>query len=367
MTIHFIYVKGDSIGTPFAITNELSARLSQKYPIIVYDWQEKTTIYPAPGDILLGHPHPIANTIYRRSFRQQGWSKRILLCPFAHAIPEYIAFLDETVCEANCYLAICGEYWTDTIKDSIVSHWLNSIRRIDLAVRSDHFPFMKTSFNPPGQRLFVTVGRLGENKGSDYLACLARSAPDLSFSWIGGDKFTSSEVQGLGAFDFRERRALDILAKHDFIIQCGRSDANPTTLLEGASLGLIPVCTPQSGYYNTPWIINIPLDNIDKAIEILRGLNSAPECHLIDLQFKARADLENHFNWDRFAEQVIATIECPNAKGKIVPTQDTLDNRVKLKLLAQKFEAKLLEQESSFIKKHFLSRIKRKFSTWSAQ
>lgn len=344
MTIHFIYVKGNGIGTPYAITNELANRLSKKYNVIVYDWSEATTIYPVPGDILIGHPHPLSNTVYRRSFFNPGWSKRILLCPFAHKMPEYIAFLDPLVCQSDKYIAICGPYWIRTIEDSLFSHWREKIERIDLAVRRDHFPYIKTIFNPAGNRKFVSIGRQGLNKGSDYLAKLAEALPNLSFSWIGGDQSNSPNIKALGALDFSKKESLQTLAKFDFVIQCGRSDANPTTLLEGASVGLVPLCTPQSGYDDSPWIINFPLDDIDGAAKILNELNNLEEKELAILQTKAQFALDQHYTWDRFAEQLINTIEENKVRQEIKLNHQSISAKSKLLELSNKFEYSLKQQ-----------------------
>ncbi len=343
MTVHFVYVQGDGIGTPFAITNETARRLQQKHSLIVYDWAERATIYPLPGDILIGHPHPVTDTVFRRSFPMPEWGKRIVLCPFAHAQPEYIAFLDQLVPFADRYLAICGPYWLRTIRQSLFAHWEEKVTRVDLGVNQDHFPGLKSSFSPAGRRRFVTVGRLGSNKGSDYLAALAEAAPDLSFSWIGGDCFPSSQVSSLGAHDFRNRKSLELFAEHDFVIQCGRSDANPTTILEGASLGLVPVCTPQSGYEGYSWLVNIPLDNIEEALGILRMLNQCPESDLRDRQQRAQEAIRKDFTWDHFVSAVEKAIAEPSPPK--ITQIDALDvQRSELKRLADGFEKQCRRQ-----------------------
>lgn len=309
MIVHFVYVKGDHISTPYAITNELASRLAKKYDLKVYDWNEKTTIKPGKGDILIGHPHPERNTIYRNSFRNKGWSKRILMNPFAHAMPEYIAFFDDLVTESEGYLAICGKYWIDTIAESIVSHWQPWIEHLDLAVNKINFPFIKNKFNEPGRRSFLYIGHTLPFKGGDYLSSLADANPEIQIGWIGSGEMPSSRITAHGKRNFSDPSSLELISSYDFLIHCGRSDANPTTILEAAAWGLVPVCTPQSGYYEEDWFINIPLDDIDKSSAILNNLNYIPESNLLDYQEKARIALNNHYNWERFSQQVIDCIE----------------------------------------------------------
>src|SRR5205814_9445177 len=100
-----------------------------------------------------------------------------------------------------------------------------------------------------------------------------------------------------------------IIADNDFLITVGTSDPNPTTILEAMGWGLIPVCTPQSGYHGNPGIINIPLNNVTAVVSQLRELQAAPEAELVDRQHVNWKELDQHFNWDRFTNQVIDAIE----------------------------------------------------------
>ena len=317
MTVHFIYVKGDLISTPFAITNEVSRRLREHYDVVVYDWLDRSTITPQEGDILLGHPHPSPGTIFRNSFAKDGWSKRILLCPFAHALPKYVAWLDQLVCECDRYLAICGRYWSDTVEQSICSHWAPRIEQVDLAVNREHFPFVKHRFSPAGKRRFLNIGSIADCKGTDVLEALAAKNPECEFGWIGGGRLSGSVIRTLGPQDFSTPEARELVAAYDFLIHCGRSDANPTTILEAAAWGLIPVCTPQSGYYGEPWIRNIPLNDLEKATEIIRELNAAPEDELVKLQAEGQSALSEHYYWDRFTEQVLRALRGVPAESRI--------------------------------------------------
>jgi hypothetical protein len=75
------------------------------------------------------------------------------------------------------------------------------------------------------------------------------------------------------------------------------------------SWGLIPVCTPQSGYVGFPGIFNIPLDNPQEAAGMLKRLSCLPEKHLERMRQSNDHLLQTHFNWERFANQVIESIE----------------------------------------------------------
>ena len=72
--------------------------------------------------------------------------------------------------------------------------------------------------------------------------------------------------------------------------------------------GLIPVCSVQSGYEGFSGIRNISIDNMEKAVETINNLQSVPEEQLKKWQQVNLAELENHFNWERFCPQVLDEI-----------------------------------------------------------
>lgn len=153
------------------------------------------------------------------------------------------------------------------------------------------------------------IGHSALFKNTAYLSELARRMPDSVFSWIGaGDRKIENFVP-LGTCRFDTPEGLAAIAAQDFLITVGRADANPTTILESMAWGLVPVCTPQSGYSGHPGIVNIPLDDPSAAVLILEALQSEDVNRLREMQSANSRLLEQHFNWDRFAEQVILAIE----------------------------------------------------------
>jgi hypothetical protein len=73
--------------------------------------------------------------------------------------------------------------------------------------------------------------------------------------------------------------------------------------------GLIPVCTPTSGYQGVRGIANVPLDDAPAAAAIVRHLLSTDESELVAIQAENWRRLDQHYNWDRFAGQVVDAIE----------------------------------------------------------
>jgi glycosyltransferase involved in cell wall biosynthesis len=179
---------------------------------------------------------------------------------------------------------------------------------VDLAVDPADFPPIKSRFNVPTERRFLYIGHAAPTKNVAYLQKIARAMPHTHFGWIGGGP-DAPPLNRYGPLNFRTTSARDLVAKYDFFITVGRADANPATVLEAMAWGLVPICTPSSGYFGYDSIVNIPLDDVSSAVAVLRRLQSAQEEDLSRLQQKNWQLIDEHFNWDRFAAQVVDAIE----------------------------------------------------------
>lgn len=330
MTVHLIYVSGDPVDSTQAIVHETVPRLRARHDIVVHHPSDPITIEPRPGDVLIGHPNRYGDCIFRRSFVQPGWARRIVFAPFSYGMPADAALIDDLVMEADLYLAISGDTWWQGLPDSVLSHWRYKMVPFDLGVNRTFYPPLRSHCNPPGQRKFLYIGGADPMKGGDYLAELANRNPDLHFGWLrtGDGRHCldhSEELQtpairkrlfaaNLTCFEgvyWRHPEGLKILAEHDFVINCGRSDAMPCEILECAGWGLVPVVTPQSGYAANDWLTHIPLDRPDEASAILQAMNHWPDELLRRKQAAGWAQLDARYNWDRAAEQLHHAIACP--------------------------------------------------------
>ncbi|MFH0909274.1 MAG: hypothetical protein V1929_10965 [bacterium] len=308
-TIHLVYPDGPAISCPDAIGRNLRERLSESYPVRTYTWDDRSTVRPAHGDILIGHPHPNPCTVFRRSLHLPGWKRILMLCPYAHGDLRQVAMWDTVIPRCDAFLAITGRYWFETMPTSAFAHWYPRTVHMDLAVDRGDFPFIKQRFNPPGQRKFLYIGSKIWLKNTTYISELARRLPGTTFRWIGSGRGGIKGVESLGQRLFSDATTQRLVADHDFLISVGRSDANPATILESMSWGLIPVCTPQSGYVNYASIPNVPLDQPDTAAAVLQHLQQLSEHDLAAMQVANHRLLDEHFNWDRFNRQVVSAIE----------------------------------------------------------
>jgi hypothetical protein len=307
--VHLVYPHGPGIAAPDVIGRRLGEHLERGHEVRRYDWDGSTAIHPAPGDVLIGHPHPVPGTTFRRSFRRQKWSRRFVLSPF-NGDPRQVAFLDPFVRRADAYLAITGAWWFDTVAATPMAHWRPRMIHLDLALERSDFPRVKGEFAPPGLRRFLYIGHSGWQKNVGYLSEIARARPQWDFAWMG--RGAPEDVPGvlvLGPRDTSSDETRELVASYDFMITVGRSDANPMSVLEAMGWGLLPVCTPQSGYVGEVGVTNVPVDDIDGALHVLDGLQFAPDGQLEAARLANDGRLAQHYTWQRFGDQVAAALE----------------------------------------------------------
>ena len=308
--IHLVYPHKNKIKTPDVIGHKLFNYLTQFRPVTAYEWDEFRTIKPQPGDILIGHVCPAPFTIMRNSLNQPGWKRKIIIQPYNEDINQ-IGFLDQFIDHCDSFLAITGPYWFARINESPYQRWLPRMIHLDLAVDLKLFPKIKTKFNPPGQRKFLYIGNDTIYKNLNYLEDIVKLSKNLEVHTFGKVNKKRRFVNH-GFIDFNNSEARSTIAQYDFMITVGYADANPTTIIESLAWGLIPICTPTSGYENFPGVINIPLNDPKTVLTRINELQMLPELELNKIQNQGAQILVEHFNWDRFLKQVSEEINRTN-------------------------------------------------------
>jgi hypothetical protein len=307
-TVHLVYPNGPQISCPHAIGRHLTARLSTRYQMRNYDYESPEAIEPRPGDVLIGHAHPRAKTVFRLSASRPGWRRKLLMAPFNHGDMMQVGFIDRVMGEVDLFLAITGAYWFASIEKSATAHWRPKMIHLDLAVDRNEFPRLRTGFNPPGERRFLYIGHRKWYKNIPYLSRIAFATKN-PISWIGPGKRAIPGLAKIGRQDFSTPEGRAAVAGHDFMITVGKADANPTTIVEAMGWGLIPVCTRESGYVNEPGIANVPLNDVREAVTVMDRLQAVPESELIAMRAANDRRIAEHYNWDRFALQAVDAIE----------------------------------------------------------
>jgi glycosyltransferase involved in cell wall biosynthesis/ADP-heptose:LPS heptosyltransferase/SAM-dependent methyltransferase/predicted O-methyltransferase YrrM len=313
-TLHFVYAGNPhndaSIRAPETITNNLFRFFEKWIKVKYYDLADTSTpIDVKPNDVMIGHPHPGPNTAIRRLFKKPC-SGKFLLWPFHTLIPEINRYAKDVAEQADKLFTISGPYWIDTIEDTEYAGWKNKIVRLDNAIDSEKFSLMKKDFNPPGKRGLFIFGRSGVEKGTFELFTLLNKipAPIVVAGGYSEDDLRlirqRPETIILGHIDWRDTQTTRlIMEKCDFFVNMSVSDASPTTLLESMALGLIPITTPQCGYYYPSFLL-LSLTDLRHNLSTLKVAQTLGVEELKSRQVRNRQIIEQIHNWGNFRQTI---------------------------------------------------------------
>jgi len=249
-----------------------------------------------------------------------------------------VGYLDDVIDRCDLFLAITGDYWFNNIKDGATLRWLPKMVQLNLAVDRAQFPKVKMAFNPAGSRKYLYIGNDHRGKNLSYLSSIATRLTEYEFAWAGKGA-TYPGLKRLGYVDFSTAEGRQVAASYDFMITVGKADANPTTILEALSWGLIPICTETSGYSNEHGILNIPNDDVTSACSILSNLQFADASYLSSLTEAGSLLLESKYNWPKFLSVVLASL---TSEASPLITAKAAHNRFQLNRATLKMAAKLL-------------------------
>jgi len=291
---------------PHIIGQQIGAALRAYGRVVLHDYDRLNVIKPKPHDVLIGHAHPCPQSTFQRSARQPGWARRILVSPWSCDEREW-GFLDGVIDECDLFLAITGDYWLSQLPHSRFARFAPKTRQVDLGLDRLRFPPIKHQFNPPGQRRYLYVGNDHPGKGLDYLNEMAGHLKE-PIRWIGPSQPNAARhylnLHAYGAKSWSDPDALALVAEHDFLILAGSFDACPTVVLEGIAWGLIPVCTPTSGYGNLNGLLPIPVGDAKAAAARLQSFQALPTATLTDLHQRGLEVLNQRFTWSRFQQSI---------------------------------------------------------------
>ena len=304
------FAQQDSLRAPLSITVNLYDYLSRRTKAYLYDLFEPGVIPYLPNDIILGHPWMDENTITRQTFLNPAPCRlKALIFPIHHAIPEINYYARPVVEKADIVFGIMGPYWYDTLDYSEFADWKPKLVRLDMAIDSKAFPFVKTQFNPPGKRGYLYIGRNSPEKGADILSQTMAGLVDYPRGWIGGGDEIAN-MKRLAIFtQLTPDYVRSLAAQYDFFVNTSVSDANPTTILEAMAWGFPVACTPQSGYYRMPTVIELSTTDIGSNTQKLRELQYQPEEKLAEISTQNREMVDKTYTWDRFCTTVWRHIE----------------------------------------------------------
>jgi hypothetical protein len=307
MSIHLVYpVNFSKKSAPWSIGNNLYKALEKIDDVKVYQWTSYEKIVPKKGDILIGHAHPNPFTVFRRSLYNPNWQKKILIQPF-NSDPLQMSYLYSFINDCDLFFAITGKFWFDNLKKTIFKQWKKKMVRFDMAINLLDYRDIKKKFNKKFQRKFIYIGNeikfSNFTKNTVYLKNIANAYKPSLFSTAGNKKVDG--IKHHGWLNFHEKKGTDIIKKYDFLIMTSKHDANPTVILEAMAWGIIPLVTKECGYYKNKGIVNIPLNDLNETVNIIKKLQSFKDQDLKRIQTHNYLEVKNKYTWEIFTKKVI--------------------------------------------------------------
>jgi glycosyltransferase involved in cell wall biosynthesis len=288
---------------PLSITYQVARFFSARCRLRLYDLQERITIEPRKGDILLGHAWPDPESAVWRALEDNRFSRKYLISPYNHD-PKQVQWMYRAIEQCDSFFAVCGQYWLDTFERSPFSGLREKVIRLNMGIDTADYPLVKTSFNPPGKRKFFYVGRTGQEKGIDLLERLATEMDGFQGGYIcqgGGIKGWEKISEPT---DLTPEFMMKIAGEYDVFINMSRADAQATTVLEAMSWGFPVACTPETGYTEEK-LFFLDLENEHKNIETINRIQRMSDGELREISINNRKIVELAYSWERF----LSTIE----------------------------------------------------------
>ncbi len=306
---------------PATVAKTLYCALSKKMPTYLYHLTEHVKCNFRSDDFFIGHPYfphrdggyGVTELAAKESVRPKKFSLITPLhCDISiggnHINKEFLYDIEKLLPKTNVLFGIMGEYWWDRWDSSPFAHWKSKMIRLDMAVDVKDFPRVKKRFNKPGRRGFLYIGVNERRKGIDFLSNLMNHVGDCPKGWIGPGEEIPNITRISNDRPLTPKFMASLANEYDFFVSPSRVDPNPTTILQSMAWGFPVVCTPQSGYYETPYRRNIYLDEVEKSIRVLTELQYADESVLLKMADEARETVVTDYNWDKFTSTIIQNL-----------------------------------------------------------
>lgn len=214
--------------------------------------------------------------------------------------------------KADHLLFITGRHWWDAMPETPFASWRDMATRLDMAINPALHPHSKVHWNAPGKRRFLCIGADIPAKGLDNIAALFRQHRS-HLGYYGPAPLERFEhvpqfYHHAGAL-FTPEYQVGITREYDAFVSLANSDANPTTLLESAAWGLLPLCNAESGYVADQPFMELRRDDLLFNLEQLDAVQSMEEYELRNRTEAIRAEVVANYNWDKFNATLWAQVE----------------------------------------------------------
>lgn len=303
--------------SPYSITWNLGRFLRDKAAERDYAFEYRNLDNCSPveigkDDIVIGHSwYP--EGFLTNAFKQECKAK-FLLQPYQHDIVgrNESWWIKELADKADHLFFVTGPYWWDTMHEGLYGDWKSKATRLDMAINPALHPHSKKTWGKPGKRRVLAIGADVYYKGLDMIADLARCG-GFHLGYYGAAPYSRfmhvPQFAYYGGADFTPQVQAQITSEYDFFISLARGDANPTTLLETALWGLVPMCNKESGYWPGEPFVELRKDDLLFNLCQLELLQQMPEYKLDELSAHIQRQVTERHTWARFCETVWSEME----------------------------------------------------------
>ena len=308
---HIVYPSDSEYRAPGAIGFHLARYLSRAgLEVRTHDWAAATALEPRDDWLLIGHPHPRPLTTFRRNVGKRGWAQTLALMPMNGDLMQR-AFASKALSEADKILALAGPEWQAYLEiDPQYQMYVHKTHFLDMAAAPEFFPLLPNRDCPPHRRGVLYVGHSHHPKASPTLRAIRHQFPDRRFAWLGsGPPLEGFEHPEFG--DLTSSSARAFMSNFHVIVNVSSADANPTTLLEGMFLGLLPVSTRHSGWSELQGIIHANDRSVAALTASIRMALDMPRETLEKRIHDNRDRALRQFTWEEFGRRVWEIISQP--------------------------------------------------------
>ena len=302
--------------SPYVITWNLGRYLRERVTALGYEFRyvnlDDTSNYDiGADDVVLAHAwHP-------EGFLTNAWKKptraKFLIQPYQHDIVgrNEAWWMQDIIKKADHCFFVVGPYWWDTMADGLYNEWRDKYTPLKMAINPALHPLSKTKWNPPGKRKFLAIGADIPYKGLSMIAELARVG-GFSLTYYGNaphERFAHvPQMIHNGGRDFTPDVQAMIANQCDAFISLAIGDSCPTTLLETACWGMLPMCNNESGYWPDDPFLELRKGDMLHNLKMIDYVQEAPEYVLRQRAAAIRERIVCEHTWPIFCETVWAKV-----------------------------------------------------------
>ena len=241
------------------------------------------------------------------------------------------AFACSAMRHSDVVIGISGPEWAGFLRmDPLFSPYVQKAHFIDMGADPLYFQMLPNRAVPPHERGVIFVGHSGFPKAPALLEEVRRLLPQVRFGWIGRGSGLLGFEQ-LGVMDMGKEPARQLLSDYHIVVNVSHADANPTVLLEGMLLGLMPVSTRHSGWSGSQGVVQATDRSPGEIAKTIARVQTESERSFLEALKGNRSRAVREFSWERFEEQLWDAVLClPPATSAATAPQPSDDLRIRV-------------------------------------